>query len=320
MALGTNLTSTSTLSPTVKTYYDKRLLEEAKATMPFHEFGAKKVVPKNSGKTVQFRRFQKFPVTGTALTEGTIPDGMAINIDEVTATVAGYGAYAATSELLDMTALDPIITELAPRLGENGGMNITKATTNVIFNGTSVMYAGGRSSRATLVSGDALTLDDIKKAVTILKKDDAPRIRRGGREYYVAFIHPSAVYEIWSDSEWIDVHKYAASENIFTGEVGRMYGVIFIESTTVPVVRNADDTLNIAQTLIVGRDAYAVIDVLGGKGSNPNQISTVVKPRGSSGIADPLDQIATVGWKVDAFACAILNQDFMIRIESVATI
>ena len=63
-------------------------------------------------------------------------------------------------------------------------------------------------------------------------------------------------------------------------------------------------------TLVFGADAYGVIDV-DGEGC----LQTIVKPCGSGGAADPLDQRATVGAKVAAYTAKILNNLWIVRIE-----
>lgn len=65
-------------------------------------------------------------------------------------------------------------------------------------------------------------------------------------------------------------------------------------------------------SIIYGQDAFGLVK-LGGKGK-PN-IRIIVKPLGSSGSDDPLDQRGTIAWKVPHFACAVIQDDFIVRIE-----
>ena len=51
MAMNTNLTSTSGLSDSMQTYYDKKLLLTAKPNLVHQMYGQKVVLPKNSGKS-----------------------------------------------------------------------------------------------------------------------------------------------------------------------------------------------------------------------------------------------------------------------------
>jgi N4-gp56 family major capsid protein len=65
-------------------------------------------------------------------------------------------------------------------------------------------------------------------------------------------------------------------------------------------------------SIIYGQNAFGCVK-LGGKGK-PN-IKIIVKPLGSSGTSDPLDQRGTIAWKVPFFACAVIQDDFICRLE-----
>jgi len=65
-------------------------------------------------------------------------------------------------------------------------------------------------------------------------------------------------------------------------------------------------------SIIYGQDAFGLVK-LGGKGK-PN-IQIIVKQLGSSGSDDPLNQRGTIAWKVPFFACAVIQDDFIVRIE-----
>ena len=43
------------LSPEMKTYYDKNLLYAAQSKLVHHQFGQQRPIPKNGGKTIEFR-------------------------------------------------------------------------------------------------------------------------------------------------------------------------------------------------------------------------------------------------------------------------
>ena len=72
---------------------------------------------------------------------------------------------------------------------------------------------------------------------------------------------------------------------------------------------------DVYSTLIYGKDAFGTVE-LGGNGKN---VSIIINPAGSSGAADPLAQRGTIGWKVKGFCTVILQDDFIIRVESGAT-
>lgn len=83
-------------------------------------------------------------------------------------------------------------------------------------------------------------------------------------------------------------------------------------NTTKIVPGGGGNSAEVHATLIYGQDAFGIVK-LGGKGA-PN-IQTIVKPAGSSGSDDPLNQRGTIAWKVKHFCAAILQDDFIVRLE-----
>jgi hypothetical protein len=46
---------------------------------------------------------------------------------------------------------------------------------------------------------------------------------------YIAFVHPNVVLDIWKDDDWTEPRTYSDTTQIYNGELGKMYGVRFIE-------------------------------------------------------------------------------------------
>ena len=72
------------------------------------------------------------------------------------------------------------------------------------------------------------------------------------------------------------------------------------------------NSIDVHATIIYGQDAFGMVGL--GTASEPN-IRIIAKAPGSSGTSDPLDQRGSIGWKVPFFACAVLQDDFIVRIE-----
>jgi N4-gp56 family major capsid protein len=66
-------------------------------------------------------------------------------------------------------------------------------------------------------------------------------------------------------------------------------------------------------TIVYGTRAFGMVN-LGSKSKNP-PIRIIWNRPGSAGSDDPLAQRGTIAWKVPHFACAVLQDDFIIRIE-----
>lgn len=300
------------LSAEMKTFYDKKLIHLAEPKMVHDQFAQKRPIPAGNGKTIEFRKYNPLPAVPAdrELVEGITPNGQNYGVSALTATIKQYGGYITTSDMLNLTAYDNNMREIMTLLGAQAGKVSDTITRDILASGTNVMYADhgndGNDERSDLASDDVLTIEDIKKAVRLLKRVDAETINGT----FVAIVHPDVSYDLMQDSEWIDANQYAGSGAIFNGEIGKMYGVRFVESTQAKIVKPS--TLPIYLTLVLGANAYGVTSIGGGG------IETIVKQLGSGGTADPLNQRATAGWKLNKTA-VILTQEYMVRIESVAS-
>lgn len=386
-----NTASTTKLN---KTFYDRQLLESAKTRFVHARYGQKRPIPRNSGKRVEFRRWNLFDANdaAVALQEGVTPAGQALSQSNMEVEVAQYGAYVEVSDLLDMTGYDQVIAESAELLGEQLGTVVEWVTRDAMNAGTNVQYAGGKTARAELAAGDNLTVSEIRRAVRTLKRAKArPFGEEGRKPHFICICSPEATYDLQSDPLWQDVAKYSCAEAIYSGEIGRLFGVVFVESTEAKVfaqsvhntvsaattnsaefilgtpaadaeaaflsvpgnkltIGDAEHTIaafdpetntvtlaapasltqgavvystdagavdadtkaamDVHSTLIFGKDAYGIVDVAGG-----GALQIIIKPHGSAGASDPLDQRATVGAKVAAYAAKILNELWILRIE-----
>lgn len=322
--LNTQTTQTGTLSDEMKTYYSDYLIDNAVPKLVHDQFGQKHPIPQNGGKTIEFRKYSPLPKLTTALTEGVTPDGQSLTVTTVEATVGQYGGYVTISDMLQLTAIDNNMVQATKLLGNQAGASLDTITREVLNGGTNVLYSGGVSSRADLVGGSAteadncyLTVDDIKKAVRFLKTQNAEKIG----DSFVAIIHPDVAYDLTNDPAWQNVKDYDPKD-WYEGEIGRIAGVRFVETTEAKIWSKAGKDKSsgtatassraVYSTLVLGDNAYGVTEIEGGG------LEHIVKQLGSAGTADALNQRATVGWKATKVAERLV-EPFMIRIESCST-
>ena len=239
----TNVTTDGGLSDEMKTYYSDYLIDLAGPYLVHDQFGQKHPIPKAGGKTIEFRKYSPLAKALTPLTEGVTPDGQKLSMSVITATVAQYGGYIELSDVLLLTAIDNNLLQATRQLADQAGRTLDTVTREVLQGGTNVYYAGGKSARASLgytdaTTNDCVTFDDIRKAVRALKVQNAPKINGT----YVAIVHPDVAYDIMSDSKWINVKTYSDPDGIYEGEIGKIEGVRFVETTEAKVYHAPDLT------------------------------------------------------------------------------
>ena len=234
----------------------------------------------------------------------------------ITATISQYGDWIQLSDLLDMTAIDNNVVQSTKLLGSQAGRTLDTVSREVLAGGTNVIYApkvsGGAetavTSRAGLDATSKINVDVIYKAARALKTMNADKIG----DSFVAIVHPDVAYDLMRCEEWVEVHKYAAPENIYQGEIGKIGGVRFVESTEAKIWTGdgCPSGLAVYGTIVLGAHAYGVTEVEGGG------LQHIVKQLGYG--EDPLNQRSSCGWKATRVAKRLV-EEYMVRIESVSS-
>ncbi|MBR7146153.1 MAG: N4-gp56 family major capsid protein [Oscillospiraceae bacterium] len=294
--LNTNVTTD--LSPEMKIFYSDYLIDKAEAELIHDQFAQKHPIPKNGGKTVEFRQYSKLEALpeDLKLQEGVTPDGQELKVSTISATVEQYGGYVTLSDMLMLTAIDNNLVQATELIASQAGRTLDTITRNYLASNANALNESDPYA--------TLTVKDVQRAVRALKRQDAPKING----YYVGIIHPDVAYDLMRDPEWVNVKDYDP-DDWYEGEIGKIAGVRFVETTTA--FYEADEQGNPTEytTLILGANAYGVTEIEGGG------LQHFVKQLGSAGTADPLNQRATVGWKATR-AVEILVPEYMIAIET----
>jgi N4-gp56 family major capsid protein len=312
----------STIPHAVNNWYDRMLLERLTPLLVHDRFAQIRDIPKNNTNVIKFRRYNSLDANTTALTEGETPEGTSLSVTDVTATVLQYGDYVTISDYLQLTTLDPILLETAAVLGEQAGLSLDNITRDVLNAGTSVAYSGsGHTARDEVNTGDVIDEDDIEAAVLAFKNANVKKITKmvapdAGYETrpinasYVGIVHPEIAAEIKGFTGFVPIEKYASQADVMPGEFGSYFEVRFIETSNAKVFEDLGaSSIDVYSTVIIGDNAYGVTRIAG------ESLKNIVKPLGSAGTSDPLNQRATSGWKATKVA-KILNEDCVYRIES----
>ena len=239
------------LRPGMKTYYETMMLDNARDNLVYTQLGDNEPLPAHKGKVVEWRKWNTLP-DADELTEGVIPEGKKFGQTSQNVTVASQGLYVAISDDLDTFHVDPVALGATEEVGASLGRSLEKMVRKALQVNGNTLYADALNTAAggnhayvsspatrTALSAAAGTLcalspDMIAQAVTMLQKTNAPYY--DGAEY-LGVLHPSVWYDLRRNPEWIDVHKYESSREIFNGEVGELHGVRFLKSTMAPVIK-----------------------------------------------------------------------------------
>lgn len=279
----------------------------------------KKPLPTGEGRAVIWNRPTRLAI-GFQLSEG-VPTSTAnaLSTQTVSAIINQYGGFTSISDLVSLTSITEPMKMAAERLGRQAAETIDSVIRQELINHVSYTnssahsfgktstvlyeYWGLTSTTADVVSStNVVAVSDIRTAVYSLRKLNVAPYDGSN---YVAVIHPEVAEDITSDSTWVNWHQYAgntdAVENLYAGEIGRVYGCRFVETTLAPISAgsNSGGTASTMAygTAIFGRGFFGATELGGG-------IKTYISQGASK--SDPLDQTTTYGWKAN-FTSKILN-------------
>ena len=246
----------SALSPAIQQIWSKEILFQAMPVLRFEQFAVKKtelgVMP---GLRINFMRYTNLSVDeaeGAKLDEGVRMDPVALSASQIQITVTEHGQAVAVTELLLNAAFDDVMASASRLLGRHMAQSMDIQARNTLY-ANGVPFGGGsavapsvvfgrtkEASRGSISPYDAgvlgsasapgyLSPASIKDAVEVLAGQNIPRLG----DTYVCFVHPSQSRSLRDWPEFIEVTKYAAPGNFMLGEIGRLYDVVFIETTQV---------------------------------------------------------------------------------------
>ncbi len=302
----TNMTGSTGLTPGMQTYYNRELLRTFEPELVHLQFGDEHRMPENSGLVMNMRKIIPLEANTTALNEGEPGESVMLTETEVTVKLEQYGEYARCTDKLDLSHLDMNILRKTKLFGDAGARSIDAVVREELATCTNVIYANGKTGRNALTREDKLTTKELRKAVRALKKKHAQTF--GG--YYIAIVGPDTFYDLQDDETFVAVSRYQDKEAVYTGEIGRLFGCRIVETTEAKIFEGAGaDGADVASIIVLGQYAYGYTSF---KGAKPR---VIVKPAGSAGTADPLEQISTVGWKMDGFGVKLLQPEYAVRIE-----
>ncbi len=301
-------------------FYDKNLLLRVVPLLVHSKWAQVRDIPRKAGSTqIKFRRYGSLSAATTPLSEGVTPVGSTLSVTDITATVAQYGDFVTVTDVLDFTSEDPILTETGEILGDQAADTLDQLTRDILTAGTNKYYATG-TTRVEQSASYPITTTLIDKSVRLLKNNKARKITSminatDGvgtlplNACFIGIIHPNVAYTLKTLTGFIKVEQYPNKSDVMPGEIGSYGEVRFIESTNAKIFAGLGaGGVDVYGTLIFGQQAYGITRISG------EALKNIVKPLGSGGTADPLDQRATSGWKA-TFVAKILNNDFIVRVE-----
>lgn len=271
-------------------YYKRTGLDRLMKKFVFRSICQDDEIPLREGTTIQWYRVDLPGANTTSSPEGTTQTSLGYATSTLTATVKEYSDYISASTFLIETDISPTAENMVKWLSYRAGLSVDTIV---------------RIELDTLPSANHLSMEgtsfaavDAATARHLLKGQDIDGTEMDGEEF-VGFIHPYVSFDLMSDNSaggWLDVKKYTKPEDIINGEIGKVGGVRFVETTNGGTSTVGGNTTY--NTYVIGDGAIGAVS-LAGRGpsnvKNPKRQTFKVKViTGGADKSDPEGKIGTM--------------------------
>jgi len=322
----------SALSDTVKTQYERRLLTRALPRMIHGRWGMKARISKFG--SLEFRKYSALSAITTALTEGTTPaEQSSPTITTTTVTPLFYGSWLGFTDEIEMTAYDAVLSEMSSILGEQCGLSADTLVRNNLVANATIDWGANQTAIGNLdYPAHEISYSDILKQVAALEANSALPVEG---EDFIVIIHPHAFASLMADPTFVNMFiQESPNSAVRSGYVGRLLRCqIFVTSNAYEYTdQGAGSTTDVDAHLFIGRESYGTVGMAGAEvnlmfdgqgpegkpltGQQIKPVEIIMKPVGSAGADDPLNQRGSLAWKM-TLATQVLNSSWITNLESV---
>jgi N4-gp56 family major capsid protein len=320
------------------------MLEHAQPIEVLAQFGMQKTQPTRKTDTVVFRRVNPFnmgsngapriDVNNFEILEGVTPNSNTISYTDVSVTLKQYGVLFKFTSKAELMYEDDIPSDMAKVCGETMAEVAEKIRYGVIKGGVNVVYSNGstRAGVATPISLARLrlctrTLENARARMVTQRLSAGPDFGTSPVEPgYLVFIHTDVESDVRNLPGFTKVEEYAQRKLVHDRELGSVERFRFITSPlfepflaagaavgTTGMLSAGAVNLDVYPTVIVAEDAWGQIALKGMGAVEPTILKATTKNH-----ANPMGQFGYVGCNFWMNA-VLLNQNFMVRLESAAT-
>ena len=335
------------LTKPINAVFQQTFLRRAQQVCPYFVGTQPGTINKQAGtSTVKWRRIEQLAPSTSALSEltGALAfmggrSSATPTFTDVLATLSKYGQFYIVNEEVDLYNPNGTTNELIGTLGESAGRSLNELMRNVSEGSLTQVFANNVASLAAVVSkvatGDLnYTVNQLARQVaqpfTGLTPGDTSQATVPILPSFWGFCHPDVAADIAGLTGFTGVQAYSAQTQIMTGEFGYYslagYGIRFIQSTDASVTAGGGGSSTTVRNTAGSADAYAIpiygqnclgsvglgmrhTDGIYKAGENTGGWEIINHPLGSSGAADPFNEIATLAYKC-FFAGAVLNSNW----------
>ena len=202
-----------------------------------------------------------FPVSSSqgvaAITEGTNPTSIVWGARSFSSGPAQYGVLVEISDLLVQNSAIETVDACSMQVRNALARLVDTALQTIVNAGTNgVIYAGNKTSRASLAAGDLITQTEMQRAYTQLASSNAAGAKYFEGGYFAAVINPRPESDLMSNTQtgaFVDVGRYTNVDDLKKGALGHFRGIRYLRSAWQNYFNS---TVAVFPTTVLSQDAF----------------------------------------------------------------
>lgn len=226
-------TSATLAADLVPKLIKEKLLMIAEKDTVFFNLGEKGNLPEGQGKTVQFTRYNRLRLPRSPAIEGQTPGDSNLSTSTVQAVVDQWIQTSTLTDVAILTVRHPVLQKTQSLQGTAHAELVDRECQIVLMGGTNVVFGGVATSRDTLIAGDVMTTDLIRKTWATLRHQGAPKYEGN---MYVGVVDPFVKMDVSKDSTFVTAASYSNIRALLDAEIGHWMGVRWMESNLIPII------------------------------------------------------------------------------------
>ena len=294
-------TTGSGLDQEAQIYYNTVAETRLVTNWCFYPLGKKMKLPKHSGQTYMFYRYNNIAGSTATIAESTVTAGQ-VQLSATTTSVAMslYGQYITLSQFAEYSersksTLEDAVNVLADAASDTWDINIRASLNTSLSGAAHFIGQSNTATTATILTSDILA----PKTLRLINRNfvaNKVRMYKDGMAY-VGVFSPYQTYDLYSDTTVLGVASVAAYGNepqkVWNYERGKLWGIRILENQNCVTTSVTSSTgLTAYSGYVLGEDCFATVSLEG------SPIEMIVKGVGSGGTSDPYNNIATVAYKM----------------------
>lgn len=192
-----------------------------------------------------------------AILEGTNPTSVTWGATSYGSGPFQYGILVQVSDLLVHNSAIEVVDGAARQVREALARQVDTVIQTVVNAGVNgVIYAGGKTTRASLAAGDIATQTEMTRAYRNLAASAGAGLKPFEGKYYVAVVHPFVEADLLSNTQtgaFNDVGRYTSVDDLRAGALGDFRGIRYLRSAYQNFFNS---TVPVFPTTVVGDESF----------------------------------------------------------------